>query len=93
MTMKNIHENTTSEEFRTHYYYTTELKKLAKEIGIKKISKLRKDELEKIIEKYLLSGKSPKIASARYINFVSDFLKTKTGRSRSEALFTYLFLS
>ncbi len=50
----------TIDEFRTRYYYSKELKVLAKEIGVKNISRYRKDELEKIIEEYLLFGTLPK---------------------------------
>ncbi len=53
--MKIIKLNET--QFLNNYYYASELKKLAKDIGIQNIMKLRKDELEKIILKYIKTGK------------------------------------
>lgn len=44
------------QEFINKYWYASELKKLAKSIGIIKTGKFRKDELEKIILKYLKTG-------------------------------------
>ena len=46
------------QEFINKYWYASELKKLAKSIGILKTGKLRKDELEEIILKYLKTGKN-----------------------------------
>ena len=46
----------TSTEFDNGYWYATELKTLAKRIGIPSSSKLRKDELEKAIKVFLQTG-------------------------------------
>lgn len=53
--------NLTLEEFRKKYYYAKELKELAKQIGVKNVSRYRKDELEMIIEKYLISRTLPTV--------------------------------
>lgn len=45
------------QEFTGKYWYASELKELAKRIGILKTGTLRKDELEVIIVKYLKTGK------------------------------------
>jgi len=47
----------TLEQFDNGYWYTKDLKLFAKDIGIKYVSNLRKDELEKIIRKYLKTSK------------------------------------
>src|SRR5690348_16942669 len=44
-------------EFDNGYWYATELKEFAEEIGIPSAAKLRKDELEKAIKLYLATGK------------------------------------
>lgn len=48
--------NLTIDAFREKYYYVKELKELAKQIGVKNVSLYRKDELETLIEQYLISG-------------------------------------
>lgn len=53
---KNLHDVKTTAEFENGYWYATELKAFAKEIGIANTSKLRKDQLEGIIKEYLQSG-------------------------------------
>jgi len=54
-------------EFENGYWYATELKKFGEAIGIPSAGKLRKDELETSIRRYLTSGKiqSPKRSLAR----------------------------
>jgi hypothetical protein len=47
----------TVEEFDNGYWYATEVREFAKEIGIPGASKLRKDELEKAVILYLSTGK------------------------------------
>jgi hypothetical protein len=47
----------TQAQFDNGYWYATELKELAKTIGIPSASKLRKDELEKAIKVFLKTGK------------------------------------
>ena len=42
------------QEFINKYWHASELKKLTKSIGVLKTGKLRKDELEEIILKYLI---------------------------------------
>lgn len=44
-------------QFDNGYWYTTELKEFAETIGIPSARKLRKDELEKAIKLFLVSGK------------------------------------
>jgi SAP domain-containing new25 len=47
----------TVQEFDNGYWYAVEIKAFAKELGIAGTSKLRKDELEKLIKEYLRTGK------------------------------------
>lgn len=46
----------TETEFDNGYWYADDLKKFAKELGIKDSSKLRKDELEKRIKQFIRTG-------------------------------------
>lgn len=48
----------TVEEFDNGYWYATEVKKFAAEIGIPGAGKLRKDELEKAIRAFLKTGRA-----------------------------------
>lgn len=48
----------TVREFENGYWYATEVRKFAEEIGIPLASKLRKDELEKAIKQFLKTGKT-----------------------------------
>ncbi len=52
-------------QFDNGYWYATDLKEFAKEIGVRSPGKLRKDELEKAIKHFLKSGKieSPPITT------------------------------
>lgn len=45
------------QEFENNYWYAKEIKSFAKDIGIPNSSKLRKDELEKLIKNYLQTGR------------------------------------
>jgi SAP domain-containing new25 len=47
----------TIQDFENGYWYLSDLKEFAKHIGVNPVSKLRKDELEKIIRTYLKTGK------------------------------------
>ena len=47
----------TVKQFDNGYWYATEIKAFADEIGIPAASKLRKDELEELIKHFLLTGK------------------------------------
>ena len=47
----------TEQQFDNGYWYANEIKSFAKEIGIPNSSKLRKDELEKLIKIFLRTGK------------------------------------
>ena len=47
----------TVEEFDSGYWYAVEVRRFAKDIGLKSISKLRKDELEDLIKHFLETGK------------------------------------
>ena len=47
----------TEQEFDNGYWYSDEIKSFAKEIGIPNSSRLRKNELEKLIKIYLRTGK------------------------------------
>ena len=51
-----LHKNMSISEFVNGYWYVAELKKFAKELGVQNTSKLRKDELEPIIKRYLKTG-------------------------------------
>ena len=53
-------------QFDNGYWYATDLKEFAKEIGVPSSSKLRKDELEKAIKHFLKTGKieSPPIKTS-----------------------------
>ena len=48
-----LNKNILLEEFENNYWYIYELKSFLKEIGLKNNSKLRKDEIEKIITEYI----------------------------------------
>ena len=47
----------TETEFENGYWYADEIKSFAKELGIPNSSKLRKDELEKLIKEFIRTGK------------------------------------
>jgi SAP domain-containing new25 len=55
-----LSKSTTLIQFENGYWYATELKKFAEEIGIPSANKLRKDELEKAISVFLRNGKIEK---------------------------------
>lgn len=67
-------------EFINKYWYASELKKLAKSIGISKVDKFRKDELEEIILKYIKTGKIniPKKIRLNNKSNVEDVLRLNT---------------
>lgn len=50
-------KNITEAEFENNYWYADEIKAFAKELGIPNSSKLRKDEIEKLIKFYIQTGK------------------------------------
>lgn len=58
----------TLEEFEKGYFYAEEIKKFAKEIGIKHHNKFRKDELEIFIRDYLRTGKLADIKKTKRRN-------------------------
>jgi hypothetical protein len=51
-----LSKSMTEEQFDNGYWYALEIKAFADEIGIPFASKLRKDELEKLIKHFLLTG-------------------------------------
>jgi SAP domain-containing new25 len=57
-----LKKDITETQFDNGYWYADEIKAFAKEIGIPNSSKLRKDELEKLIKEFIRTGKisSPK---------------------------------
>jgi hypothetical protein len=57
---KKLSKNMSVNEFENGYWYAVELKDFAKSIGIKFAVNTRKDELEKIIVRFLKSGKMQK---------------------------------
>ena len=59
------------QEFINKYWYASELKELAKSLGILKTEKLRKDELEVTILKYLKTGRMT-IPTKKQLNFQSN---------------------
>ena len=68
------------QEFINKYWYASELKKLAKNIGISKAEKFRKDELEEIILKYIKTGELniPKKIRSNNKSNVEDVLRLNT---------------
>jgi len=52
-----LNKKITENEFENGYWYARELKYFAKEIGIRDTSKLRKDQLEKLIKNFIRTGK------------------------------------
>jgi len=68
------------QEFINKYWYASELKELAKSLGILKTEKLRKDELEEIILKYLKTGRIniPTKKQLNYKSNVEDILRLNT---------------
>jgi hypothetical protein len=69
-------KNITETEFDNGYWYADEIKAFAKQLGIPNSSKLRKDELEKLIKQFIRTGKVS--SSNRKRN-------TQTGRKDYEA--------
>lgn len=57
MEKQKLYKGITEEEFVNQYWINDELKKFSKSIGVNNCSKLRKDELEKIIIHYIRTGK------------------------------------
>jgi hypothetical protein len=59
--LKKLSKSMTEEQFNNGYWYAVEIKAFADEIGIPFAAKLRKDELERLIEHFLRTGevKSP----------------------------------
>ena len=53
---KNLHEIKTVADFISGYWYASELKQFARDIGVPNSSKLRKDQLEEIIKIYIQTG-------------------------------------
>src|SRR5258706_15639500 len=53
----NLSKSMTEEQFDNGYWYAVEIKAFADELGIPSASKLRKDELEKLIKHFLRTGK------------------------------------
>lgn len=62
-------KNITKTEFDNGYWYADEIKRFAKEIGVRHFAKLRKDELEKIIQRFIRTGK---VSSATRKNIVQS---------------------
>lgn len=52
-------------QFDNGYWYATELKKFADSIGIQFAARLRKDELERAIKRFLQTGKTPRVATPK----------------------------
>ena len=57
-----LNQNTSAEDFEKNYFYAVELKDFAKSIGVNGTAKLRKDQLEKIIKNFLLTGVVTQVA-------------------------------
>ncbi|MFZ1081859.1 MAG: SAP domain-containing protein [Candidatus Kryptoniota bacterium] len=74
-----LSKSMTEGQFENGYWYADEIKGFAKEIGIPSFSKLRKDEIEKLIKHFLRTGetKSPsrKISSNRDVRDTQIGLK------------------
>jgi hypothetical protein len=54
---RNLSPSMSVRQFENGYWFATELKAFAKSVGIKSSSKLRKDELEVAIQRFLRTGK------------------------------------
>src|SRR5258705_3802466 len=52
-----LSKSMTEQQFENGYWYAVEIKAFADEIGIPSASRLRKDELEKLIKEFLRTGK------------------------------------
>lgn len=52
---------TTLDDFENHYWYASDLKAFAKQLGVSNSSKMRKDQLEALITHYLKTGKLTEI--------------------------------
>ena len=59
-----LSKSTTLQEFENGYWYANDLKAFVKELGVANYSKLRKDQLEKIITHFLKTGKIQKAKTA-----------------------------
>ena len=57
MSSPKLSRSMTVEEFENGYWYATEVRDFAKDVGIPDAAKLRKDELEKAIKIFLAKGK------------------------------------
>jgi hypothetical protein len=55
--MIRLSKNMTMTQFDNGYWYVDEIKAFAKELGIRNSSRLRKDQLEKIIKEFIRTGK------------------------------------
>jgi hypothetical protein len=78
MKKRKLYKNITQEEFINRYWYNNELKEFGKEIGIKNYSKLRKDELEKIIIHFIGTGKLKEIETKKSTSKTPDKLSLDT---------------
>jgi hypothetical protein len=77
----------TEQQFDNGYWYANEIKSFAKEIGIPNSSKLRKDELERLIKIFLRTGK---INSSNRKNIKKSGLKDlKKGLNNSLQIIYY----
>lgn len=56
----NLNKKMSVSQFDNGYWYATEIKAFAKEIGVVGTSRLRKDELEILIRSFLATGRVPK---------------------------------
>src|SRR5215471_18109604 len=56
MSMARLSKDMTVRQFDHGYWYATEIKRFAKELGLPSAHKLRKDELEKAIRQFLAHG-------------------------------------
>ncbi len=52
-----LSKDITMDQFNQGYWYAAEIKAFAKEIGIRNFSLLRKDELEYLIKKHIITGR------------------------------------
>ena len=63
----------TVEQFENGYWYATDLKAFAQEIGISAVGSLRKDEIEKLIIQFLKEGKIKKSSKPAKKSGAKDF--------------------
>ena len=74
-------------EFDNGYWYATEIKQFAQQIGIKSTTKLRKDELEVLIKQFLKSGEV--IQASRNTMKIAQLKDSDAGLQLNQQIINY----